>query len=399
MSNLYLDEIEKIKFYKQRISDKLISYGMAANKEQVQQELDAIDLKLAIFSQAYINSGNHLSVKEFNQQKEDIYQDLIILYRLLYHLAQERVEKARIRTRYLLDDLRTEAKQFQYLVDAQTVSVYGKTVFNQANNFDQKYKDGQIIINLGPITVSSGSYLAPIFVSDEVDPENVTFIFTDETGNEIRTGTYNYAKNYMKVIGNYKLSTTYYEYQDKTFGKNFIVTSQEAKAECQYNLFLNRDQILVKDLIHSKLSYKKKEPELYYTTTEKEEISFYVYGASYIQLHQVGNIEYKNFTGSEILTPKQRQKIVLRGEKFSFDIKTDGMIYAEKVQAIVQNGQLQISQNFENISDYTVETIDYGEDIKFPDVKIIIDNTTQAICDIKYVLIKQARISELEDME
>ena len=399
MSNLYLDEIEKIKFYKQRISDKLIAYGMAANKEQVQQELDAIDLKLAIFSQAYINSGSQFSVQELNQQKEDIYQDLVILYRLLYHLAEERVEKARIRIRYLLDDLRTEANQFQYLVDAQTVSVYGKTVFNQANNFNQEYKDGQVIIDLGPVTVSSGSYLAPIFVSNEVDPEDVTFVFINEDNDEIRTDAYNYAKNYMKVTGNYQLSTTYYTYQDKIFGKGLIATDKEANTECQYNLFLNRDQILVKDLDNPKIFYKKKEPELYYTTAKREEVSFYVYGASYIQLHQIGNIEYKNFTGSEILTPKQRQKIVLRGEKFSFDIKTDGTIYAEKVQASVQNGQLQIAQNFENITDYTIETINYGEDIVFSDVKIIIDKAIHALYDIKYVLIKQARISELEDME
>lgn len=399
MSNLYLDEIEKIKFYKQRISEKLISYGLAANKEQVQQELDNLDLKLAIFSQAYINSGSQFSVEKFNEQKKDIYNDLVILYRLVYHLAEQRIEKARIRIRYALDDLRTDAKCFQYVTDSQTVSVYGKTVFNQSSNFAQEYQDGQVIIDLGPVTVSSGSYLAPIFVSDETDPEDVSFIFIDENDNKAQTAVYNYAKNYVKVVGNYQLSVTPYTYEDKIFGKELISIDEEVDENCQYNLFLNKNQLRVKKLDGTGMRYVKKEPGVYYTTEDREEISFYVYGASFIQLHQVGNIEYKNFVGTDIVTPRQRQKIVLRGENFSFDIKTDGVIYAEKIPAVIQDKQLAIGQNFENISDYMVETINYGDDITFNNVRVVIDNVTHALYDIQYIVIKQARISELEDME
>ena len=46
-----------------------------------------------------------------------------------------------------------------------------------------------------------------------------------------------------------------------------------------------------------------------------------------------------------------------------------------------------------------VETINYGDDITFNNVRVVIDNVTHALYDIQYIVIKQARISELEDME
>lgn len=399
MSDLYLDEIEKIKFYKQRITDQLLSYGIIANKEQVQKRLSEIDLKLAVFSQAYIQSGSSFSVDTFNKQKQDIYEDLTILYMLLYRLAQDRVEKARIRLRYGLDDLRTKVGRFQYLVDAQTVSVYGETVFHQASDFVQEYVNGQVIVDLGPVTVSSGTYLAPMIASDELNIEDVSFIFVNADDSEIKASAYNYAKNYVKVLGNYQLSMQTFQNQDKTFGTNLIPAGENLSPEDRYNLFLNQDQIRVRSLENTEFGYKTKTPEIYYTANEREEISFYVYGASRIQLASVGEIEYKNFAGDEIIAPKQRQKIILRGGHFSFDIKTDGIIYADKISAQVQNGQLKIDQDFENIEDYTVENIKYGEDVTFSDVKIVIDNATHTFYDIKYVVIKQARISELEDIE
>ena len=398
MSDLYLDEIEKIKFYKERIAEKLLSYGIVANKERIQKELDEIDLKLAIFSQAYIQSGSQFSVDTFNAQKQDIYQDLVILYKLVYHLAEDRIEKTRTRIRYELDDLRNRVKEFQYLVDAQTVSVYGKTVFHQACDFVQEYQDGQVIIDLGPVTVSSGAYLAPMLSSDEINIEDVTFVFTEADSAEIRSAAYNYGKNYVKILGNYQLSMQTYTCQDKVFGKELIPAGEGLSEENRYNLFLNQNQILVRDLDGYGSGYKNKMPELYYTADGREEISFYVYGASKIQFAVMGELEYKNFVGDEIISPKQRQKIILRGNHFSFDIKTDGIVYADKISAKVQNDQLSIDQNFENITDYTVENVQYGDDVTFDDVKVIIDNAQHTFYDIKYIVIKQARISELEDI-
>lgn len=401
MSDLYLDEIEKIKYYKDIITEELLSRGTAVNKEKLQERLDDIDLKLAIFSQAYIQSGSRFSPDTFNQQKQDLYKDLAILYHLLYLLTNQRVDKARIRMRYELDDLRTLVKEFQYLVDAQTVSVYGNTIYRKTNQFNQTYKDGQVIINLGPVTVSSGSYLAPMISSEEINQEDVTFIFQNAQNADepiIRSSAYDYSKNYIKILGNYQLKKTAYKYNNKIFGKELIAVDDKINENSQYNLLLNENQVLVFGNDKTQIRYETKMPEVYYTAADAEEIRFCVYGASFIQIPTVGNVEYKNFTGDTIISPKQRQKIILRGNKFSFDIKTDGTVYAEIVPGIIQDAQLTVAGDFSDITDYTVEEICYGDSIDY-NVSILIDNAKSAFYDIQYVIIKQARVSELEDME
>ena len=399
MSDLYLDEIEKIKYYRERITDRLLKQGIAADKERVSKQLSTIDTKIALFSQSFIRSGSQFDTEKFNEQKQDIYRDLLILYKILYYLANERVEKTRARIRYGLDDLRIRVKEFQHIVDTQTLSIYGNTIFRQANNFKQEYKDGQIIIDLGPITVPSGSYLAPMIIADEINLEDAVFIFTDADGNELRTAPYNYTKTYTKVLGNYRLDTYSYDFADKSFGKELISIGKELVPTDQYNLFLNKDKIKVFNLDTNKTSYIDKTPEIYYKANGLEEISFYVYGASLIQLPVMGTLEYANIKDNELTSPAQRQKIVLRGQNFSFDIRTDGIVYADKAEAIQHKNQLSVVHGYENITDYMVEDISYGDDIQFSNVKIIVDNATHPFFDIEYIIIKQAQISELEDRE
>ena len=395
MSDLYLDEIEKIKYWRQKITDQFLERGVVAGKEKVQERLDKIDLKIAVFSQAYIKSGEILSVDKFNEQKQDIYQDLFILYRLLYHLAEQRVEKARMQIRYALDDLREKAKQYQYLTDIQTISVYGKTIFRKASGFEQEYKDGQVIIDLGPITVASGSYLAPIISGNNISAEQVTFVFKSDDETEIRSAPYEFSKNYVRIAGNYQLKTQSYKCTDKQLGKELISVTDKLQDTSQYNLFLNKDKIRVRNETDTR--YIEKYAGIYYTAAEQEEVSFYVYGASFIKINTIGEIESKNFAGNEILSPAQRQKIVIRGKQFSFDVQTDGILYAEKAPAEIMNGQLSISENYDDITDYMVEDIAYGDDITFSNVQVIIDDATGVFYDIEYILIKQAQISELED--
>ena len=394
MSDLYRDEIEKIKYYKEKITDKFLSQGIGISKERVQQELDKLDLKIAIFSQAYIQSGETLSVKKFNEQKQDIYHDLTVLYKVLYDLLKERIEKAQVRIRYELDDLRIKAERFRYLTEAQTVAIYGTTIFHQTNNFEQSYQDGKVYIDLGPVTVSSGSYLVPILSCNEIDPKDVTFKFDED----MVTSAYNYSREYLRYTGDYTLETNWSQNTEKNFGEDLIDAPGTVNASDPYNLFLNQSCVRIEDLDTNQVRYIVKSPELYVSVPGYAEISFYVYGASYIRMGTFGSVSYKNFSGDEILAPTQRQKIVLRGNDISFDIQTDGTLYAEKVPATIQDDKLKIHRNYANITDYMVEHISCGSDTTFENVQVIIDNAMHTFYDINYIVIKQANVSELEDI-
>lgn len=396
MSDMYLDEIEKVKYYKQKIADQYLRQGIPVNKEKIQEFLDNIDMKIAIFSQAYISSGASFDAEIFNQQKRDIYKDITILYTVLYKLLKARINETEEKIRFIIKSLETEASQFQFLIDSKAVAVYGNTIFHQASGFKQQFQDGKIIVTIEePIRVPSGSYLACLFNSPEIDDSDVTF----ELDEENVVSAFEYDHQYLKVIGeDYSVQTYSYKNEDIVFGKEWIDIEQEIKEENQYNLFLNKNKIKIKHLDGSGTVYAEKIQDTYFQVNDRSEISFYVYGASYINFDMSGSVEYTNFLEGQIAMPKQRQKIVIKTNgSCAFDVKTDGIIYAEQVSADVQNGRLQIIGNFNDISDYMVEIINFGEDVIFNNAKVIIENAQDIMYDISYIAIKQTQISELEN--
>lgn len=394
MSSQYLDEVEKIKYYKEKIVNRYLQKGIPINKEKVQEYLDKLDLKIAIFSQAYIQSGSQFNTEVFNEQKQDIYRDLVVLYKVLFEIVNSRIKDAEDKIRFMLDELETKTNRFKFLVDSESVSVYGKTIFHQSSGFDQKYENGQIKIDLGPLDVASGSYLACLFQCKEVDPYQVTFHFDDNT----EISAYEYDKRYLKMIGNYRFYTDFYTNEDIIFGKELIEVNDTVSDQNRYLFFLNKDKIKVKKRSSSNVSYINFTKGIYYKSGELEEISFYVYGASQITLDIVGEPSYTNFTGRQIDMPKQRQKIIIKSDsQISIDIKTDGIIYADKAASVVQNDKLKLFENFENITDYMVETIQYGDDIHFDNVTVIINDVIDTLIDIDYIAIKQTQVTELDN--
>ena len=109
---MYKDEIEKIKYYRAAIIDKYKKQGVIVDKSKLQQQIDKLDTKIAIFSQRYIQSGSEFDVEKFNAQKEDIYKDLCVLYKVLYDLIQENITSVQAYIKCNLAALEEKAKKF-----------------------------------------------------------------------------------------------------------------------------------------------------------------------------------------------------------------------------------------------------------------------------------------------
>ena len=60
-----------------------IKAGKVMSIDDMKHAIDDINTRLAIFKQAYIESGETLDVDKFNSQKVGIYEDLKILYKLI----------------------------------------------------------------------------------------------------------------------------------------------------------------------------------------------------------------------------------------------------------------------------------------------------------------------------
>ena len=393
MSYKYKDELKKIEYYKQKIIDRYLQDNQLINNNKLQQYLDSIDTKLSIFRQGFIENGEEMNLEKFNSQKAAIYEDFKILYETMYELAQDRLAKVEAKIKCSLESLNERAKYYSNRTKVESLSVYGNTLYYETNGFNQTYDSGKVYINLGSISIPSGSYVSCLLDSDEIDNKDVIFRFDEDN----QVSDYMYNRNYLRIPGNYQISTynlTIDEAPTESFEINLDLNITEDKI---YNIFAGEDKIKIYNSNDYRLNYINKNNGIAYTSSEVEEISFYVYGASYIEFTLIGDYDYKSFEGYKISSPKQRQKILIKTRPgFTLDFITDGRIFADKGSTYVDENKLFSTSIFNNVNDYMIEEISFGNPIEFNNVQVIIDNTDTTFYDINSITIKQAQISELD---
>ena len=80
----YTDIVLKLKFYKEQIIKEFMEQQVFPTNELINNKLKNIDMHLSIFKENDVIPGHNFDVKEFNESIKIIYNDLRILYELLY---------------------------------------------------------------------------------------------------------------------------------------------------------------------------------------------------------------------------------------------------------------------------------------------------------------------------
>jgi hypothetical protein len=393
MSNLYLDQIKKIEVYKKRIVDQYLQEGRIIDKLQLQKKIDEIDTKVAVFKQGFIENGETLDLEKFNEQKQDIYEDLKILYKIIFELGQNKLSKVEARIKSELNELTFLANKYKYKNALETMSIYGNTIFYQSSGFDQSYINGQVEINLGEIAIPSGSYVTCLLNSEEVDPKNVYFDFNGQ-----RISDYMFNKNHLRIPGNYSLES--YDFKVEEANSTVFpinVENIQLNKKNQYNLFAGENLLRIDYPNIGGYEYVEKNPNQPFVADQDCVISFFVYGSSQISITTNSKYEYKNYDESIIDTPKYRQKILIKARVgFTFDMITDGRVFSSMSACEISEDNLYSTKQYNNISDFMLEEIKYGEDVRIPNIKVIIKNAQSEFFDINYIAIKQTQISEVD---
>lgn len=392
----YLDELKKIEYYKQRIVDRYLSQGQIVDKLRLQNYIDTIDTKLSLFRQAFIENGETLDLDKFNEQKTALYKDLEILYELVFELATERLVQTEAYVKCTINELNEIAKKYKYKTALESMSIYGNTIYYKTNGFKQYYLNGRVYIDLGPMSIPSGSTLACLLDSDEVDPKDIIFRFDDNT----QVGDYLYNKNYLFIPGNYNINTYNIE-SEINYNTNFEVDiSTEVNNTSIYNLFAGEDYVKIKYSDTGEIEYKAKTINIPIQLDRDAEISFYIYDSSYIEISTNTTPSYKNFEGNSITSPKLRQKILLLLTAGSvLDFATDGRIFANMVNCTISNDKLYSTSEFPGLTKFMVEEIDYGNPVEFKNVQVSANNATTTFYDINSIAIKQAQIIDIDRSE
>lgn len=390
-SKLYIDQNEKRNFYKDKLVNEYLEKGRLIDKEKLENKLSSEDTKLSVFNDYFIEEGELLDIDKFNSQNRDLTCDLEILYKTLYKILDIRIVNVEEKIRCRLTELNSKAKEYKQRTAIESLGAEGNTIYFSTDCFKQSYENGRVIINLGGVTVPSGSYIACIFKSDEVESDKAFFRFNDDT--QIRN--YLADKDYLKILGSYNTST-----QKMTVAGASVSSFDigiEAETNSFYHIYPGENKIKVTYDGNGATEYAEKLARVPFRLEKDGLINFYVYNASYIYITSKGKASYKSFEGYGIESPKKRQKIEMRAEAgFEFDIATDGTIYSVLQEGYIKDNKVFCPLGYSDIVDYMVEKIAYGDDVVFDNVQVIVEAEDTTFLDINYIAIKQCSILDFE---
>jgi hypothetical protein len=384
----YIDEIAKIRYYKQRIMQELTRVGIYPNTVAVNERLEDFDAKLALFTHAYIAAGETFDTDQFNEEFQLIREDLKIIYQLVYELAVERYEELRKYANTHMAEFNNMANKYLYKTKLEIDSTaLGDTAYFQTSGYDITTEKSTAHIDLGPLEVHSGSRLACIFDADSIEPQNVVFSFDKQN-----CSPYSLNHDFLTVPGAIKYNKYTYDMPDEeTVNAMRIMnlTGFTPSIENRYIIYGGRNQIATDS------SYYEKENGVALSFSDAGRITFYVVGGTFINFTFNKKPLSQNFTGTSIEQIDKHQKFTMEYDVgFVIDFATDGVVYATRENGIVRNGMLYYPTS-SSVQTFYIEEYLMENKTSYKDVSVTISN----LKDNRPLMINTIAIKELTSLE
>lgn len=360
----YADEIEKIKYLRNRIAKSIAASGSYPDRAMVENRLAQIDCKLSLFRYVPAKESKKLDVKYLNESFLNIYVDLLILHRLVYSFYSDKYESTRAYVETHLAELEETARKYERKsVFESTGSSLGKTIFYKGSGFEQTTKNQVSKINLGDIKVTPGANIFFFIEGRYFDPRDVSF----ELGSMTCT-PYSINRDNIKIPGELERKTYDCDFpEDVSKNGMFAIGKDSFQPSASYDYVTYGGKNMLSINTNNKTQFKEKTPETAISLPKiPGKVSFYILGGTYANMSFDKQPEFANFKDNVITTLEDHHKISFQyKDTTTFDIITDGTIYATKKHGIVKDGQL-LYPDSDDLNTFRVEEYKRGNTISMP---------------------------------
>lgn len=387
---MYIDQTKKIEYYRKLIMDTIAQTGAYPAPSLVQDRLEDIDTDLSIYRMNLKNSGALFDTDEYNTALENIYRDLLILYQSCYELSVKEYNQLKDDIDRELDDLETMAQKCYRRSELETTNTFGKTIFFQTTGFKQEYKSGTMTIPIGTIKTHEQATLACIVDGSSTLPyDSMYFVINDK-----RISPYNYNSATYTVPGKSNTNTYVYtisnENKSQTFPFNIDKFTPTDKAT--YKILSGKNSVVFYDPEKYANTLLTKEDNMSLRIAKNGTVTFYVYNAKNIAFEFSKEPLHKNFNGNTITTPDTIQKISLSIETGTvFNVITDGSIYAYYDQAFMSEN-IVYGYRHDDVMEYVLIETKESDTVTIDNVKLIIENAEHTYYGITDIAIKESEV-------
>lgn len=392
----FTDVVKKLAYHKQEILKEFVQKGIYPDNALIESRLNSIDKHLSIFKHYNVVPGQRFNVNEYNKSLQLIYEDLRILYELLHEFQIEEYYKQQNFINSYINELNSVVDTYRKRAEFENSSTtFGKTLLFQNNNFIINNQNSTTIIELNPIKADNASELICLANVNNVNPDNLLFVFTDkETNKHYQISPYNYSGETLIMPGKKSINTYNIEMAEdqKITGPVILSTNSVIDPKNKYTILGGKNKIFLNYKDNNSFDIQDIPTSLgSYIFTDKTYINFYVVDGNSVTFKFNKKPIATNFQIEEqrITNLKPIHHFFIECDKdFSFEVELDkGNIYAVKENGIINNNKLyytgtNLIRDFNVIEESSGDTKEYKAELK-------IFNNNEDNFDIESIIIKQ----------
>lgn len=350
-------EIEKIKYYKEKISQELVKTGIHVDNDAINKRLEAINTSLAIFQYKDIEEKSAFDIDKFNTDFECIYADLEILYKLVYKYCINEYEKIKAYAENHLTNLEATARKYETRTKFETGSTsLGETIFFQTSGFDKDTENEVTKVDLGSIDVAPATRVACLIDADNVNDKQVIFNIGGQT-----CLPYSFNHDYVTIPGERKKNIYNYTVSDNIKATAMRVMNIDSFTPSQNNTYeIFAGENMIKNISGNNIEIvdlsSKVSISCYAESTGKTgKVTFYIKNGSYAKFDFAYKPAYTNFSGTYVDNLDDVAFFEIDYSNITvFSLTTDGTIYADKETGIIKDNFLYYPNVLENVTKYNV---------------------------------------------
>lgn len=286
---LYKDMLLKLEYHRKYIINAFIKKGYFPDTEEINNKLEQIDSRLALFKNYNFIPGEKFDTKQVNYMFNMLYKDIVFLYKILEDIQINELNKMLLNIEAHMINLESLSTHYKKRANEEINSMsLGKTILFKTDNWDIDVNDENVSINIGEIELIQGSEIACFANINNTDKRNIVFNFkaTDTSSKYDFTALpYNYNNDTYIVPGSIEVKDS-----DLTLNEDFNINSEiripyETNLSNSYKILGGKGKMVITDKETNTIRVEDIPTfEKPFVANSNCFISFYVEGE--------GNIEY-----------------------------------------------------------------------------------------------------------
>lgn len=389
---MYKDQVYKLEYYKQKLISQSLSLGEFLNESSLDSALEDYETQFALFKHRYIQKGSKLDIKDFNNELAILYQDLLILYQVMYDITIKKFNKTKELVSIKLNDLERIADQYYSRCKLETIAIFGDTLVYQADNFDITNKNGKSYIKLPSFTTYEGATLAFLASVDNLDNANVIL----ELNPSQNIQNYESNENLFVVPGEPEITTKFFELDSSNkYNGSFMLEHNPNNAyQSQYFIYSGKDMINIDGRYISISEYNKTDFSTEYN------VELYIYNATQADFNFSLEPLQSNIDNHYVTIKDRVQKFTFKMAPYShLSVNTNGIVFCAVDKCRVKDNRLYSRTFYNNVYSYMLETVSYNKEVIYNNPVAVIDNPTNKEIKIKSLAVKQNRYSDYDQVQ